>query len=133
MSVELYLQKYSQGAAASFSKESIREVLMGYSVKESPTSWEVGFDADQPDTFYLGSQESIESLMISKPGISINLYEFLIKILKSDNFILYWPGGTHPLVGQAETTAHIPSEMINSLGLPIIANKGQEILNNIKV
>ncbi len=56
----------------------------------------------------------------------------LLGILRQTNGALYWPGCRVIAVGHAEAIAHMPPDMIEKLGPPVVIAAPAEILDWIK-
>ncbi len=139
MSSELFISRTKQGEIEPFSKSKLIEKLKPYIIKEEPefNLLHVNFSKNIPDggQFYLtedkNNPENLLSLAINRVTGRGLFWDYLYDFLKSDNYVLYWPG-SHPIVGLADTISNLPIDMIKSLGDPITVHSGKEILDLFK-
>jgi hypothetical protein len=52
--------------------------------------------------------------------------------LRLGNVALFFPGGKGPLIADASVANHLPPDMFESLGTPIIVASGREIVEQIR-
>ena len=70
--------------------------------------------------------------MISRPCADIRLWNALAEILRLGNAVLFFPGGQHPLIAAPSVKQHLPPDMIEALGEPLIISTGAEILKQVR-
>jgi hypothetical protein len=74
--------------------------------------------------------EDVASFMIARPPSSAAFWEALVAILRDTPNALYWPGG-RPVVADAGAITHLPADMIDDLGDPVISCSPETIRNFI--
>jgi hypothetical protein len=74
----------------------------------------------------------LRGLSINRPCADLRLWDALASILALGNVVLYFPGCKAPLIANLNARQHVPLDMIEALGEPIIAASGAEILREIQ-
>jgi len=69
--------------------------------------------------------------MVSRPTVSPELWKGLAEILKRTTSVLYW-SGTPCVVADASVIPHLPPDMIESLGDPVVTTDRDRILELIR-
>lgn len=98
--------------------------------------WHVRYDElNSCDIFvqpHLTGPSEIAGLCVMRPCSHPALGDALFDVLKLGNVVLYFPGGSHPLVADESTAEHIPKDMLNSLGRCKLVTAGRQILAKIR-
>lgn len=122
MSYEYYLQAHLSGDSQGVSTESILEVFRDYVVRKNQTYIDLDFSEGNSCSVYLDTEEPANSnLMISRP-CGDKLGECLFKVMLLGNFVFYEPDGAHMIIVNPDVEAHLPEDMIASLGKPVVAS-----------
>ncbi len=132
----MFLQVFDQGESAGISCDRVRDAFGAAFVTESePNRWKVLYDAQNSCDVYLGldgSAGTLQGLSINRPCGDLRLWEALAAILALGNVVLYFPGCRAPVIGNLNARQHLPLDMIEALGEPIVAASGAEILREIR-
>lgn len=131
MSFDVYLQVFENGESAGISRDSVRIAFGAAFVSEPELNrWEVRYDKQNTCDVYLGSQGAtmLDGLSINRPSGDMRLWDALALILTMGNVVFYFPGCKAPLVANLNASRHLPRDMIVTLGEPIVALSGAEIL-----
>ena len=121
MSTEWYLQAHSYGDDQFISSEKIQSVLFSYQNQIEDACVVVELPEGYVD-FYVDLSGEISGLMISRPIESSTLNKIIYKIMQCGRFIFFAPDAKYPIVLCAEVIDHLPDEMLESLGKPLIAD-----------
>jgi hypothetical protein len=54
------------------------------------------------------------------------------KVVSMSNVVLYFPGNAPPLIANESVANHLPEDMIDSLGRPLLVRSGAEIVDVIQ-
>jgi hypothetical protein len=134
MSFDVYLQCFDMGEPAGISRDSVRDAF-GTAVTESePDRWRVSFDAQNSCDVYSSfdaSAEMLQGLSVNRPCGDLRLWDALASVLTLGNVVRYFPGCKAPLVANLDVSRHLSRDMIATLGEPIIAGSGADILREI--
>jgi hypothetical protein len=127
MSFELFVQCFDHGEFGSFPREIV-ERLFGPFVIRRDSEWiDIEYDAQNSATIYMSADAGLDGFMVHRPCGDRRLYEALLAILRSGNLVMYWPGDGPALIGQPETARHLPQDLIDTLGEPVVVGSPDEI------
>lgn len=135
MSFDLFVGHFTEGTTSSFHKEIIEEAFKSVTTSTDTYCLTVCFDKNNEECSYIyrdGEHSLIDSFSINRPVRNINLFKILLGILSQGNFVLYLPGNCPPLVGSESTISHIPHDMVDALGTPVMLKSADEIIEWIQ-
>jgi hypothetical protein len=136
MSFDLFLQVFDQGELTRISRDRVRDAFGAAFVTESePDRWKVLYDPQNSCDVYLsvdGSAGMLQGLSINRPCGDLRLWDALAYILALGNVVLYFPGCRAPVIGNVNSRQHLPLDMIEALGEPIVVRSGAEILREVQ-
>jgi hypothetical protein len=136
VSFDVYLQVFDKGEPAWISRDRVREAFGAAIVSEPELDrWKVQYDAQNSCDVYLNLDAGagmLQGLSINRPCGDMRLWHALASILKLGNVVLYFPDCKAPLIANLNGRRHLPLDMIEALGEPIIAGSGAEILREIQ-
>lgn len=130
MSSEFYIQGYHQGEFAGIARALVLDAF--------------GLAEDTPDDGiielrYSGNDDCglsfkttgniVTSLCIHRPSEAPALLNSLFQVLNAGHYVLYAPGGNAPVVTQNGMTAHLPKDMVDALGKPVVVDGPDGILD----
>lgn len=129
MSYEYFLQAHLHGQDQPIATARIVEVFAPYITQREETFIELEFDDSNSCTIYLDQESPTTSqITISRPCADQRLGACLYEVMQLGNFVFFEPDGTHPILLTQGSLEHIPSDMIDSLGDPVIARNKEEFL-----
>ena len=132
----MYMQVLDEGESAGIPHDSVRDAFGAAFVAESgPERWKVFYDAQNSCDVYLSLDAGagmVQGLSINRPCADLRLWDALASVLALGNVVLYFPGCKAPLIANFNARQHLPLDMIEALGEPIIAASGAEILREIQ-
>jgi hypothetical protein len=135
VSFDVYLQVFENGESAGISRNSVRKAFgVAFVSEPEPNRWEVRYDKQNSCDVFLSSHgpTKLEGFSINRPCGDLRLWDALAFILTLGNVVFYFPGCKAALVANLEVTRHLPRDMIATLGEPIVAGGGAEILSAIQ-
>ena len=137
MSFEMYLSCFEDGQEGYFRTDVIDEAFAPSIISRGPehSLWTIAFDSspenpDQTDLHLnLDPEDSSQcsGFTVDRPSGNLLLFDSLMKILRTTNSAVYWPGECPPLVGRQETIPHMDPDMVETLGTPVVISGGDEI------
>ena len=136
MSFDVYLQSFDRGEFAGIPRQRLR-VAFGAHLSETETDfWQVRYDDMNSCNLYLTAHDTdarmLHGFTLNRPCADQRLWDALPSILALGNIVLYFPGGRQPMVAHSKVTQHLPPDMIESLGQPIVVTSGREIMHEIQ-
>jgi hypothetical protein len=136
MSFEIFVQTFQKGEFDGFPRQGIRDAFGTYLSELESDFWRLRYDDANSCDLYLNAHHSnanlVHGFMLSKPCGDLRLWDALAFILSLGNIVLYFPGGQAPLVADISIAPHLPQDMIEALGQPIVVTSGNEILHEIQ-
>jgi hypothetical protein len=135
VSFDVYVQAFDEGEPAGISRDGVRNAFGAAFVSEpEPDRWKIRYDKQYSCDVFLSSRGTtmLEGFSINRPGGDMRLWDALALILTMGNVVFYFPGCKAPLVANVEVTRHLPRDLIATLGEPIVAGGGAEILREIQ-
>lgn len=131
MSLEVYLQSFHRGESAGIPRQQVRDAFGSHLAETESDYWQLRYDDANSCDLELTAHDADASLLLGltvhRPCADKRLWEALAAILGLGDVVLYFPGGRAPLVANDTVIQHLPPEMIESLGQPIIVTSGREI------
>ena len=129
MAYEYYLQAHHEKDSQAIPVESILSVFRDYIKEKDDSSIDLQFDEENGCTIYFDTTATTtDSLMVSRPCGSRLLGECLYRVMLLGNFVFFEPDGKRPITLSADTEAHLPADMVNSLGKPAVARDREAFL-----
>lgn len=136
MGFEIFVQSFSEGVPAGISREQLRSAFDPHLTEAELGLWVVRYDDENWCDLYLSVDKTapdlVDGFMVSRPCSDPRLWDSLASILRVENAVLFWPDGPAPVVGDSSAVAHLPSELVEVLGEPVVVSSGQDIVNLIR-
>lgn len=134
MSFDLFVGCFEEGELARFPTQVVLDAFAPHTLAIEPDCLQLAFaDSTVACThLYLDTSAALTSqLSVNRPVDDPALFEALLAILRSAHLAPYMAGDCPPLLGRAETARHLPADMIEALGEPVLLRKAGEILARI--
>ena len=135
MSIEIYCSRFRHGQKAPITDSALTEAFFLVSHESRLTSAEMRLKGLQ--TTDLGesisthcSEGEIWALTVSRPSTDERLYQGLLKLLNLEGVVVYAPDSP-VFVGNEKTGAHLPQDMLSSLGRPQQVSTSAELLTGL--
>jgi hypothetical protein len=130
MSVEIYVSRFQSGIPANFQQAVLRVAVQPFlSRVESNAYFLKLHGAGLADTVLFADtvSEYIHSFTVSRPPSDVRLYRALLMLARVSGAVIYAPGSP-PVVCSRESAAHLPEDMIQSLGSVVHVQSAEELL-----
>jgi hypothetical protein len=137
MIADAYVNCFENGEFRSMSKQQIRDAFGSYCSDGGAVDWQLYY-ADQniaDIVLHRNAEDStrLDDFVIIQPCRDIRLWDSLAKILKLGNFTLTFSTGKPLCIADAAVAKHVPAEIVQDMGQPVVVHTGQDILNALGV
>jgi hypothetical protein len=136
MSFDIYVQSYQNGASCGIPRQRVREVFGPHLSEVQPNHWKLRYDHANSCDIDLKSDEAdgtkVSDFSVHRPCGDERLWDALASVLTIGNLVLYFPGG-RPFVGRSSVIEHLPSDLIEALGQPLVVTSGGEIQRELQM
>jgi hypothetical protein len=136
MSFEVYLQSFNYGDFAGLPRQSVRAAFGAYLTETDLNYWRVHYDEENWCTVGLSADaahpEFVHGLAVHRPCADRRLWDALAAILGLGNNVLYFPDCRAPLVARTSAIDHLPSDLIEALGRPVVVLTGEQIQHEVE-
>lgn len=127
MSLDVFLQSFENGNPQGVATTDIVECAREFITEQAETYLELVFGPADSCTLYLDTNEpTVSGITVNRPCGDRRLANVLFRIMQLGNFVLYVPGEDRPLVVHPGTTKHLPDELIEAVGEPIVVTTVEE-------
>lgn len=128
MSYEYFLQAHLHQEAQKIPTEKILSIFKRYIVAKDESSIDLQFDESNSCTIYLDTEEPGNSgFMVSRP-CEAELGECLYEVMLLGNFAFFEPDGKHIITVSPSVEAHLPKDMMETLGKPVVGESQEDFL-----
>ena len=131
MCFEVYLQWFRDEDPDSIPLSTVSDALDHLLVSRDGLCWQLTEGEASLGSAPQRGPTEISSLTIHRPSTSPDLWGALYALLEVGNGVFYFPGGG-PLIAHAEAKSHLPTDMVNTLGEPIVARSGEDLVAAVK-
>ncbi|WP_127130306.1 hypothetical protein [Pseudoflavitalea rhizosphaerae] len=136
MAYEYYLQAYFNQEPQEIPVDFIIPLLAKYVSNAGENFFDICFDPENRCTVFMDrNSKFIGNLTISRPCSGPDLCELIYQLMQTGNFIFFEPDGKYAIILSANIEAHLPPEMIETLGKPKTAVSKEhffELLTNAR-
>ena len=132
MSFDLFVGCFRNGEKATFRRSLVDEHFGQYVTAREPNCLTLTFEDKWESYLYADDADVIESLCINRPAASEELFSAMMSFLRSESLVLYMPGNCPPLVADESVIAHLPKDMVASLGTPVLLSSWHDIPKKIQ-
>jgi len=136
MSFELYVQSFKHGEPAGIPRGVIRAAFSGSLSEQERDRWYISYSSSDSCSLALSalpdSPGQVHNITVERPCSNPHFWRSLVALLSVGNTVLYFPGCIGPLLLNAGAAAHLPQDMLASLGEPIVVSDGAEILAHVR-
>ena len=131
MSFQLYLQMFSAGEPAGFTRDAIRQAFAGMLVELEEDYWQVDIGSARRSDLFLsfleGGSERIHSLAIEHASTDERLWQAVWTLLGLPGCVFHFPGSTAPLARDPGAASALPPGLLETLGQPTIIARVQDL------
>jgi hypothetical protein len=128
MSYEYFLQAHIDQGSQEISTERILSIFREYIVAGGDTYIDLRFDERNSCTIYLDvSEPTVSGFMVSRP-CGGKLGDCLYEVMQLGNFVFFEPEGKHMIAARAFSATHLPEDMVETLGEPVLGETRESFL-----
>jgi len=132
----VYVQSFRNGEPSGVPRGQIRSAFGEYLTEREPNFWHVRYDDTNSCELNLTPDDAHADLIcgfaVHRPCADARLWHALAVILSLGDLVLYFPGGGAPLVARSSVAQHLPLDMVEALGQPVVVTRGEQIQNEIQ-
>jgi len=133
MSFEVFIQCHENGDFGRIPRQAVRNAFAEFIVAEESNCWKTIYgtceSCDVSFSTSTSGTEFIQSLCVHRPCSDIRLWDAMAAILRLGNVVLYFPADTPPLIANDAVKSHLPTDMLDALGEPVVVSNGKQILD----
>ena len=135
VSFQLYLQSFSGGTPAGFTRDVLRRAFVGLLEELEDDYWQADFGAAGRSDLFLSflddGSERIHCVSIEHPSADDRLWQAIWTLLGIPGVLFHFPGSTAPLARASGAGAEVPAGLRETLGQPIVIADAREILEAV--
>lgn len=136
MSFEVYLQAFHNRQESGFAPERVRELLGEHLTEVEPDFWQIRFSSSESSDLFLSPANTealqIHSISVHRPCNDSRLWEALFALLEVPGSIFYFPGCLAPLTRDPAAADSLPTELLEDLGQPQVAENPLHLLRAVQ-
>jgi len=132
LSFDLYFGGCKEGHKASFPRERLERYFGPYISHREPKCLTLNSGNEETSYLYCSEEEYIDFFSINRPAGTLVLFQAIFDLLRFESWVLFVPGQCPPLVGSAATVPHVPPDMIDANGPPLVVASAAEIVKWIQ-
>ena len=135
MSFDIYVQSFRDGEFAGIPRRRVRDAFGTHLTETETHFWHVRYDHTNSCEIDLTAHDTdpsmVQGFTVHRPCTDQRLWDALASILVLGDIVLYFPGGRAPLVARSTVIQHLPVDMVDALGQPVVVTSGIEIQREI--
>jgi hypothetical protein len=134
MSFKVYVQSFHRGVFAGIPRQRLRNAFGAHLIETESDYWQLRYDETNSCDLDLAAHDDpgmVRGFTVHRPCSDHRFWDALASILGLGDFVLYFPGCRAPLVARSTTIAHLPPDMVEAMGQPLVVRSGREIQNEI--
>jgi hypothetical protein len=131
MSFEIFLSNFKDGETVPLPRSLLYTIFGKFCLGIDADSWELQFPDGGQCQMTVDYFSPSAGITVSRPPASLDFWDGILKLLKETTSCLYWPGGG-PAVANLSVREHLPADMIQGLGEPIVVKSSTQIIAAIK-
>jgi hypothetical protein len=134
MSFDIFLQCFQDGQVATWQRSVVEEVFGG-SVTDRDNDrhfMRVEFPDGGGSDIYIDNADDMDGMMFNHSG-GLGFFDALWELANRIIGCVYWPAvGPSMVITNAATLTHLPPDMLEACGPPVIAKSGADIIAAIE-
>jgi hypothetical protein len=131
VSLEIFVVFFSDQEPATVPRTIIETAFGPFVVRVEPGLMQLSFPDDGEADVFVDDAAEVGGMMISGPPPNPEFWESLFDILRQTRSALFWPPG-QLVVANPGAIEHLPPDMVESMGEPIVVSAPSEILQAIE-
>ena|SRR5579883_2929775 len=131
MSFPVYVDCWRNGQQSTIPKAAVLALFPVEEMERDAEVWNLEYgplDSCQVHLYAESDPTQIGGFCVHRPCKDMRLWDALAAVLRLGTLVLYWPGCEFALVADETMAAHLPEEVVESLGPPKCVHSGEEIL-----
>lgn len=129
MSYEYFLQAHLHEDLQQIPTADILSIFEDFIVSREENYIQLEFEEGNSCGVYIDTMDPfVSGFSVDRPCYSKQLGECLYKVMLLGNFVFFEPDGKGPIIVSPATEAHLPADMIETLGNPAIAESKESFL-----
>ena len=131
MSFDVYLSCFESGKNATFPFSLVESAFGSHAVIREPDFWVIDYgDEGRGDMYHDTGSSDTSGFWVNRPPWSLDFWQGVLTLLQHTPSCLYWGGGV--VIAQPWMREHLPHELKESLGDPIIISTPEDIRQAIE-
>lgn len=136
MSFEVFLQACDESGVTALTKDDLLAILP--LVEDGCVGESLGLDfGDGPSSrFYISESDTtprtVSSICVNRPVADVRLWDGLREVMERGPMVLFFPGYNAPFVSNAVFIDRTRKDLVEALGVPVVAQQGDEIIRAIQ-
>lgn len=128
MSLDLWLSCFRHGEPHPEPTALLRAPFDALVVSTEPRCLVLGLPGGQDSLLFIDtSADTAAGFTLNRPVRDPVLWQALLGALQHTGRVLLVPGAVPPLIGCADTAPHLPADLVESLGPPVVVTDGLAI------
>lgn len=122
MSLDIFLQAFHDGDPQDVPTPHILKCVGEFAANTDTDFVDLVFGPRDSCTLYFDTREPVvQGLTVNRPCGDRRLAKVLFEIMQLGNFVLFIPGEEPPIVTDEAAIGHLPEDMVEALGEPMVA------------
>jgi hypothetical protein len=119
---------FHKGLPSDLPRQQVREAFGAFVTETRHDYWQLRYDDLNSCDVDIGTSD----LAVHGPCSDPRLWDALVSILALGNVALVFPDCRGPLIAHEDVASHLPVEMFESFGQPIVVTNGSDVLNELR-
>ncbi len=128
MSLDLWVSCFCHGEPHPAPTAGLRAPFDPLVLRTEPGCLVLGLPGDQESLLFIDTTAATATgFTLNRPVRDPALWRALFSALQHTGRVLVVPGAVPPLIGVADTVPHLPADLVESLGPPVVVTDGLAI------
>jgi hypothetical protein len=121
VSLDLVVSCFRDGELHPEPTALLRAPFQSLVLHTEPRCLVLGLPGGQESLLFIDTTaDAVNGFTLNRPVDDPALWQALFSALQHSGCVLVVPGGVPPLVGRADTAPHLPADMVEALGPPVV-------------
>ena len=134
MSFDIFLQHFQNGEVATWQRSVVEEIFGRYVIDREKANgfMRVEFPDGSGSDIYTSKDDEVDCMMFNHSG-GQGFFDALWELANRIHGCVCWPAvGPSLVITDASTLTHLPADMIEAVGPPLIVKSGSDIIAAIE-
>jgi hypothetical protein len=132
LSFNVFLSIFLYGEPHALADDCVQEAFGAalVEVRAEPESWRLDYDGEDCEVFVTrraAGDTGISALMVARPIADERLWDSLYRVMRIGNVLMFYLGCPFPLVADEAAIPHVPGDILEAIGKPVLAVSGADI------